>query len=122
MALFCLQEEKERRLEEMFETAFDESNESRHAPKEELPEEGVVGLAGKKTQETLTATDLIIDALDMAEAEMKRLDQHKVSNIYFLFVFPLLFMYIYLQLLICMFQSTWAFFMFVYKDQFCPYN
>ncbi|XXG49713.1 hypothetical protein AAC387_Pa02g3814 [Persea americana] len=74
---FFIEEEKERRLEEMFETAFDESTESRHAPKEELPEEGVVGLAGKKTQETLTATDLIIDALDMAEAEMKRLDQHK---------------------------------------------
>lgn len=85
--LFHLQEEKEKRLEEMFESAFDDTNESRHAPQEEIPEGGAVGLAGKKTQETLTATDLIIDALDMAEAEAKRLDQHKVSNMPFFIYF-----------------------------------
>lgn len=74
---FFIEEEKEKRLEEMFESAFEESNESKYAPKEELPEEGAVSLAGKKTQETLTATDLISDALDLAEAEAKRIDQHK---------------------------------------------
>ncbi|XP_077239546.1 transducin family protein / WD-40 repeat family protein isoform X2 [Tasmannia lanceolata] len=74
---FFIEEEKEKRLDEMFESAFDDSLESRYTPKEELPEEGAVGLAGKKTQETLTATDLIIDALDVAETESKRISQHK---------------------------------------------
>ena len=76
----CLhvQEEKEKRLEEMFEADIDNAFEDRHVPKEELPEEGAVALAGKKTQETLTATDSIIDALDVAEMELKRLAEHKV--------------------------------------------
>ncbi|KAL5981824.1 Dip2/Utp12 protein [Asimina triloba] len=74
---FFLEEEKEKRLEEMFESAFDDSFENKYALKEEVPEEGAVGLAGKKTQETLTATDLIIDALIAAEEESKRIDQHK---------------------------------------------
>lgn len=72
-----LQEEKEKRLEEIFEADLDNLNENRYAPKEDLPEEGAVGLAGKKTRETLTAADSIIDALDMAEAELTRIDQHK---------------------------------------------
>ncbi|KAL5726209.1 Dip2/Utp12 protein [Ranunculus cassubicifolius] len=74
---FFIEEEKEKRLEEMFEADLDNSFESRFALKEEIPEEGVVGSAGKKTQETLTATDLIIDALDAADAEFKRITQHK---------------------------------------------
>lgn len=73
-----LQEEKEKRDEEMFESDLGNSNENRYAIKEELPEEGSVGVPGKRTQETLDATDLIIDALDVAEAESKRIDQHKV--------------------------------------------
>lgn len=78
--VFCLnrQEEKEKRLEEMFESDLDNAFENRYAPKEELPEEGAVALAGKKTQETLTATDSIIDALDVAEVEMKRLAEYEV--------------------------------------------
>lgn len=47
-------------------------------PKEELPEEGAVALAGKKTQETLSASDSVIEALDLAEAEMKRIDEYEV--------------------------------------------
>ncbi|XP_042505064.1 WD repeat-containing protein 3 [Macadamia integrifolia] len=77
---FFIEEEKEKRLEEMFEADIDNSFESRYALREELPEEGTVGLAGKKTQETLTATDLIIDALDIAEEESKRMTQHMVDN------------------------------------------
>jgi len=38
-----------------------------------------VTLAGKKTQEILTATDSIIEALDMAVAELKRIAEHQVS-------------------------------------------
>ncbi|KAJ0006055.1 hypothetical protein Pint_36736 [Pistacia integerrima] len=47
-------EEKEKRLEEMFESDLDNATENKYAPKEELLEEGAVALAGKKTQETLT--------------------------------------------------------------------
>lgn len=73
-----LQEEKEKRLEQMFESDLDNAFENRYAPKEELPETGVVALAGKKTQETLSATDTIIDALDIAEDELKRISEHSV--------------------------------------------
>ncbi|KAF9597528.1 hypothetical protein IFM89_019442 [Coptis chinensis] len=74
---FFIEEEKEKRLDEMFEADLNNPFESRYALREEIPEEGVVGLAGKKTQETLTATDLLIDALDAADVELKRLSQHK---------------------------------------------
>ncbi|XP_010918696.1 uncharacterized protein [Elaeis guineensis] len=74
---FFIEEEREKRLEEMFESDLDNLNENSYAPKELIPEEGSVAVPGKKTQETLTATDMIIDALDTAEAEIKRIDQHK---------------------------------------------
>lgn len=73
------QDEKENRLEEMFENAEDDILESKYTPKVEIPEEGAVGLAGKKTRETLTATDEIIDALDMAKQEYERIRQHEVQ-------------------------------------------
>ncbi|KAL5740887.1 hypothetical protein ACOSQ2_030067 [Xanthoceras sorbifolium] len=74
---FFIEEEKEKRLEEMFESDLDNALENRHAPKEELPEEGAVALAGKKTKETITATDSIIEALDMAEEESERIATHE---------------------------------------------
>ncbi|GAV85737.1 WD40 domain-containing protein/Utp12 domain-containing protein, partial [Cephalotus follicularis] len=75
---FFIEEEQEKRLEELFEADLDNA-ENKYAPKEELPEEGVVALAGKRTQETLTATDLIIEALDVAESEAKRIAEHKLE-------------------------------------------
>ncbi|CBI30172.3 unnamed protein product, partial [Vitis vinifera] len=74
---FFIEEEKEKRLEQMFESDLDNAFENRYAPKEELPEEGAVALAGKKTKETLSATDSIIDALDIAEDELKRISEHE---------------------------------------------
>ncbi|KAG6519510.1 hypothetical protein ZIOFF_023004 [Zingiber officinale] len=74
---FFIEEEREKRLEEVFESALDNLNEDRYAPKELVPDEGSVGVPGKETKETLSATDLIIDALDMADTENKRMDQHK---------------------------------------------
>ncbi|KAK9755554.1 hypothetical protein RND81_01G034100 [Saponaria officinalis] len=74
---FFIEEEKEKRLEEMFEADLDGAFENKYGPKEELPEEGAVAAAGKKTQETLTATDLILDALDMAEVETTRITEHE---------------------------------------------
>ncbi|KAE8681978.1 aquaporin TIP1-1-like [Hibiscus syriacus] len=74
---FFIEEEKEKRLDEIFEAYMDDTFEDRNAPKEELPEEGAVALAGKRTLETLTATDSIIDALEVAEVEFKRIAEHE---------------------------------------------
>ncbi|KAG6393330.1 hypothetical protein SASPL_147569 [Salvia splendens] len=74
---FFIEEEKEKRLEEMFETDTDNPFETKYAPKEELPEEGAVALAGKKTGETVTAADSIMEALDIAEEELKRIAEHE---------------------------------------------
>ncbi|KAG7582840.1 WD40-repeat-containing domain [Arabidopsis suecica] len=67
---FFLEEEKEKRLEELFESEID--NGDRHGPLEEIPEEGVAALAGKKTIDILSAADSIIDALEVAEDEKNR--------------------------------------------------
>lgn len=45
---FFIEEEKEKRLEEIFEADIDNTFEDKHIPKEELPEEGAVALAGKR--------------------------------------------------------------------------
>ncbi|OMO73721.1 hypothetical protein COLO4_26906 [Corchorus olitorius] len=74
---FFIEEEKEKRFEEMFEADNNNALENRYAPKEELPEEGAVALAGKETQQTLSGTDSIIDALDVAEVELKRIAEHE---------------------------------------------
>lgn len=62
----------------MFEGDLDNAFGNRFVAKEEIPEEGAVALAGKKTQETLTATDSIIEALDLADIELKRIAEHEV--------------------------------------------
>ncbi|KAM3325172.1 WD repeat-containing protein 3-like [Capsicum chacoense] len=74
---FFIEEEKEKRLEEMFESNINNAFENTYESKEEHPVEGAVALEGKKTQETLTATDVIIEALDMADAELKRVAEHQ---------------------------------------------
>lgn len=66
----------------MFESDIDNPFESKYAPKEELPEEGAVALAGKKTGETVTAADSIMEALDIAEEELKRIAEHEVLVLY----------------------------------------
>lgn len=73
-----LQEEREKRLEETFEADLDNAVEDRYWQKDDAPDEGSVGVPGKKTKETVTATDAIIDALDTAEEEEKRLNEQKV--------------------------------------------
>jgi U3 small nucleolar RNA-associated protein 12 len=42
-----------------------------------------VGVPGRKTKETLTSADAIMDALDTAGEEIKRLNQHKVVTMYY---------------------------------------
>ena len=73
-----MQEEKEKRLEQMFESDLDNACENMYPPKEELPEEGAVALADKKTQETLSTTNSSIDALDIGEDELNRITKHAV--------------------------------------------
>lgn len=65
----------------MFEADIGNAFENRYVPKEELPEEGAVALAGKKTQETVNATDSIIEALDMADEELKRIAEYEVCRV-----------------------------------------
>lgn len=85
------QEEKEKRLEETFEADLDNDNEYRYGQKEDAPDEGSVGVPGRKTKETVTSADAIMDALDTAEEELKRLNEHKLVHSYYTW-FPLLIM------------------------------
>jgi hypothetical protein len=48
-----LQEEREKRLEETFEADLDNAVEDRYGKKDDAPEEGYVGVPGKKTKETV---------------------------------------------------------------------
>ncbi|KAL5218936.1 hypothetical protein ABZP36_019620 [Zizania latifolia] len=74
---FFIEEEVEKRLEETFEADLDNDMEHRYGHKDDAPEEGSVGVTGRKTKETVSSADAIMDALDTAEEEVKRLDQHK---------------------------------------------
>ncbi|KAG6555190.1 hypothetical protein Mapa_003229 [Marchantia paleacea] len=71
---FFLEEEREKRLETMFDAGLDDGG---PRPEEDIPEEGAAGVAGRKTQDTISAVDSIIEALEMAESEIERLALHK---------------------------------------------
>ncbi|KAL4186995.1 hypothetical protein AMTRI_Chr09g16650 [Amborella trichopoda] len=77
---FFIEEEREKRLEEIFESGLGDAVESVNVLKEDPPEQEAVGVAGKQTKETISATDSIIDALDMAEEEAKRIRMHEVGG------------------------------------------
>ncbi|GMH45948.1 hypothetical protein BSKO_13912 [Bryopsis sp. KO-2023] len=72
---FFLDEEKEKRLESMFEA--DIAEEGREDPK---TEDSTTEPAGQKTLATVNAADSILDALDMAAHETKRLAEHKAQS------------------------------------------
>ena len=75
---FFVDEEQERQLEAMLEDGIEEE---RVRPNSELPAEGEEGVAGRKTLETLTAADSIIEALELAEHETKRFAEHAADNV-----------------------------------------
>lgn len=77
---FFIEEEREKRLEALFDTGQDSTADAHELPNGEIPEEGAVALAGKQTQESVTAADSIIEALDLAEAEYERIHVHEASN------------------------------------------
>ncbi|KZV28459.1 Transducin family protein [Dorcoceras hygrometricum] len=70
---FFIEEEKEKRFEEMLESEREKS----YAPTEEPPEEGSVVSVGKRTGETVTAVDSMLEALDIAEEELKRISDYE---------------------------------------------
>ncbi|KAH7428708.1 hypothetical protein KP509_09G013500 [Ceratopteris richardii] len=76
---FFLEEEKEKRLEALFDSEQDNMADA-HELSKGVPEEGAVALAGKQTQESVTAADSIIEALDLAETELERLRVHEASK------------------------------------------
>ncbi|XP_024364353.1 uncharacterized protein [Physcomitrium patens] len=68
---FFIEEEREKRLETMFEAT------------DNTRDDGVdqgVEVGSKRTQETLSAADSIIEAVDMADSEIERLRVHKKST------------------------------------------
>lgn len=71
---FFVDEEKEKRLESLFEEDL-EAVDRRPLGEEESPEDGSSAAAGKKTLETVTAADDIVGALDMAAAEEERIQE-----------------------------------------------
>lgn len=77
---FFIEEEREKRLEALFDTGQESAADVHELPNGEIPEEGAVALAGKQTQESVTAADSIIEALDLAEAESERIHSHKASK------------------------------------------
>ncbi|KAK9840307.1 hypothetical protein WJX74_007274 [Apatococcus lobatus] len=76
---FFIEEEQERRLESLFE-ADAEDRVPKRKPDEAGHDEVSVGRAGRKTAETLNATDRIIEALELAGKEAERLQEHETST------------------------------------------
>lgn len=77
---FFIEEEREKRLEALFDTGQDNAADAHELPSGEIPEEGAVALAGKQTQEAVTAADSIIEALDLADAEFERIHLHEANK------------------------------------------
>lgn len=71
---FFVDEEKEKRLESLFEEDL-EAVDQKPLGEEEPLEDGSSAAAGKKTLETVTAADDIVGALDMAAAEEERIKE-----------------------------------------------
>ena len=67
----------------MFEFDLDNAFENRYAFKEELPNKGTLALAGKKTKETLSATNSIIGDLDIVDDELKHILSMRYKHILF---------------------------------------
>lgn len=78
---FFVDEERERRLESMFEQGLEDGPEwggskNGDGKKTEAPGEGAEGLAGRRSVATLSAAEALVDALESCEAEEARLAEH----------------------------------------------
>ena len=75
---FFVDEEKEKRLESLFEEDLEGPDRAPLLPgNEEEEEEERSTVAGKKTLETVSAADSIVEALDMAAAEEERINESR---------------------------------------------
>lgn len=83
---FFVEEEKERRLESLFEGDVEKESAARDTAGDEGQEDdggGTVALAGRRTLENVSAADNILDALDVAAFESEKYeeyDREKKSN------------------------------------------
>ncbi|EIE21123.1 transducin family protein [Coccomyxa subellipsoidea C-169] len=69
---FFVEEEKEKRLESLFEADLEENAASKQTGLEEAPAETGTALAGRQTLEVLSGAESIADALELAAAEAER--------------------------------------------------
>ena len=78
---FFIEEEKEKRLESLFEDdlAKDDARPLTLGPDGGTLEDAGAGPAGRKTLETVSAADAIVEALDMAAGEEERLEEAKAE-------------------------------------------
>lgn len=77
LKLCSIQEEKEKRMESLFESGFSDSG-NVPAPGIGDTPEGAAPVIGHKTRDSTKAVDSIIEALDLAEAESERFKELKV--------------------------------------------
>eukprot|EP00891_Asterochloris_glomerata_P007696 jgi/Astpho2/7696/e_gw1.00115.7.1_t len=71
---FFVEEEREKRLDSLFEADVEDS--ARAERRQKVPEQGAVGPAGRRTEETVGAVDSIVEALELAAAEGTRQQEH----------------------------------------------
>lgn len=76
---FFVEEEKEKRLETLFEADLEDKRVEKVADGDAAGE-GAVAAAGRKTLESLSAADTIVDALDMAANETQKLREFQAER------------------------------------------
>ena len=81
---FFVEEERERRLESLFEEGLEDVAEKGTGPTAPgvdaaTPDAGAVALAGRRSMATLSAAEAIVDALEMAAAEAVRAAEFEVE-------------------------------------------
>ena len=86
MSSFSLQEERERRLEKVLESDLGDISDTNFGFRREIPEEGSARSSSKVTPEVLSKTDLLIEALDIADVELKRQEEHEVLLLVLYFI------------------------------------
>lgn len=80
---FFVEEERERRLESLFEAGLEDAPDRQAATEakdDEPPGEGMSTLAGRRSMATLSATESVVDALEIAAAEVARLEAHNAEE------------------------------------------
>ena len=81
---FFVEEERERRLESLFEAGLEDGPErptgTDAKDEHQQPADGTTALAGRRSMATLGATESVVDALETAAAEVARLEAHSAEQ------------------------------------------